>query len=183
MKNYFKLYKERRARKKQLKRLAQFSRIFGMMEKLEKSGYFHWDSRHSRLCISETFADVMMSRGAEPWASFLNNLYLYASYNCASEQWHQKLVAKQGKAIAEAKKLRPMLSADEIQSIRSAVAAELTETDVKPQPVKQMQFFVISDSADMKGAALLCGTYNPATDTLDVVPWRQVQSFIGDKPK
>ena len=87
--NIFKKWREYRAAKRKKKELRQTSRVFGHIEQLTKSHMLIWELKDRRLFIAQPLAMVMLSRGAEAWRNFLNNVYLYHVFCLQQQQWDQ----------------------------------------------------------------------------------------------
>ena len=98
-------------------------------------------------------------------------MYLFITERSIQDAWQNLIVVRQGRAVAEAKKTRPSLSAADIQRIRRTVLAELVEEDVPLPKIQAFEFFVVGDSADKNPETTLCGTYDPDTDMFDIVTW------------
>lgn len=176
--NPFKSFKERREHKKNLRRLAKISSAFSLMERLSKSGLIHWDRRHRRLFIAEPLAIVMLAKGAQSWTNFLNNVYQYVVYIHMSELWQNQLTKRQTRAVADARRTRTSLSADEIQRIRRAAMSDLSDEDVSIPQVEAFEFYVVADNKGANPETTFCGTYDPDSDYLDIVLWEDVQAAV-----
>ncbi len=178
MLNPFAYIQKKRAQKEQLARLSTISTTFGNIEKLIKSNLLHWDRRHRRLFIAEPLAMFFIARGAEQWSNFLNNVYQYVAYLHLNDKWNSVFVQRSNKAIAEAKRKTPTLTKDDILRIRRATRSELAETDVKTPEISAFDFFVVKDSKDAKAQTTLVGTFDPASQLFNIVPWDDIQQHF-----
>ncbi len=178
MKGLFKGFRARRENKRSLFRLGEISSLFATIERLAEKGLIHWDRRRRRLFIAESLAVLMLARGAEGWSAFLNNVYLWLVHADLANQWHSVVVKRQGRAVAEARKARPDLSAADVRRIRHEVEASLAETDVPLPTIKEFEFYVLTNASERSADNVLCGVYNPDTDALDLVLWDDVKRAV-----
>lgn len=165
---------------KQDKRLSQISEVFVSLGKLESSGLLGWDEKRRSLFVAEPLATVMLSRGAQGWANFLNNIFLYESYRYISDKVNDKIEVESAKEIAKAKKLTPSLTSFEERRIRMEVAEKVTDESAPMQKLDAFEFFIIPD--DRSAPPVQCGIYDPVSDRFDIADWEEVARAVSPYP-
>lgn len=175
--NILKKTAQRRRNKKQTKRLAQISYVFGLIRTLEKSSLLVWNAKTRQLFIAEPLAVVFISQGMERWQSFLNNVYLYKKNQLLRKAWDNLLLRKQKEAISQFQKSGGKLTKAEFERIKRAVRKGLTELDVPEPSIDSFDFFILADKANDKdhNAIVWVGTYDPDNNRLDMAQWDSIK--------
>lgn len=164
--------------RKQIKRLEELSGVFATLDKLSKAGMLSWDEKHRRLYIADPLATVMLSKGRQGWVNFLNNIFLYVSYNFLAEKWDSKYSVLCAKELSKAKKLTPELATAETQRIRRMVADKMSDSDVRLPQLEPFEFYIVSDE---NSALLQCGVYDPNTDLFDIANLDEISDHYSGK--
>lgn len=186
--NPFKKILEKRKQRKTLKELAQTNAIFGTLNKLERSGLLAWNEADRRLFLSEPLAMVMLER-AETWRTFLSNVNLWCHYNRVADLWQNYLLGKEMAAVRKAKMANPMLTDDEAVDIRINARMSIPQEEMANinLEVKSYEFFIVSRATTVnagsgaKGKIWAVGRYEPESNSIDMVPWDEIESKIRTK--
>ena len=178
--NIFARIRERREQRHQLARYRQFTQTFADVQKLERSHLLIWEQKHRRLFIAEPLAIVMLAQGAEAWRHFLNNIYLYQMHRLQTKQWEDHVRDEEVKAVRKRKREVAVLTKAETERIRRAVRDDITADAVPLPPIEAFEFYILADAADDPQHARITfvGEYDPDTELLDMVEWKQVKHAI-----
>ena len=93
--------KKRREQRKKLKELRQFSSVFTTLDRLEQSGLLTFDAKSRRLFIAQSLALLMM-RDAESWVNFVQNVYLWLTYQECQRLWSEHFLKEELASVRRA---------------------------------------------------------------------------------
>lgn len=178
--NFIKHWRERKRKKAQMREMQTLCYSLGLIKKLQRGGLLHWSEKDRHLYIAQPLATVILAWGADRWANFLNNVYLYEVQQLLDKRWRLALMGEQSKAVREQREKRPNLTRAEIERIRRAVADNLDESKVELPPIKPFEFYILADDIEdkEKNKVAYVGEYNPDTETFEMATWEDVKSAV-----
>lgn len=173
--------------KKAFKDLKNMSFVFAYMRKMQDNGLLLWQERNRRLLIAQPLA-VLMMKDEKTWRNFIDNCYLWQSYNLMLEAHNKALNNLESKAIREAKKKYAVLTKADTERIRRAVRDEYTGSGISAK-INAFEFYVIADTtnpmprtneddAQEKGGIVVVGSYDPDTEKLEIASWDEIKTFM-----
>ena len=182
--NIFSFFTRRRKERTALASLQTYASAFAYLNTLRDSGLLLWQERNRRLFIMQPLAIIMM-RNAESWRNFLTNCYLWQSYNLMLEAHEHTITRLESEAIRKAKRQYAVLTKADTERIRRSVR-EQYEASNTPAKIEPFEFYVIADNphpiprteeqdAEQRGDITLVGYFNPETQQLEQVPWKELR--------
>ena len=176
--------KKKREEKARLKELGGLVHNFASLDKLEKGGMLVFDVKSRRLFIEQPLAIVMM-RDAESWQNFMRNVFQWLYYKQCQDAWDTFLQREELKAVREATKKYALMTRADIERVKRARREEVAASDVTAPKVEPFEFFVIkyadaqhTEQTVPGGEILAVGSFNPATEVLEMATWEEVRKFI-----
>ena len=180
----FDFFKRRKQERTALASLKTYASAFGHLNSLRDCGLLLWQERNRRLFIMQPLA-LMMMRNAESWRNFLNNCYLWQSYNLMLEAHEHAIIRLEGEAIRKAKRQYAVLTKADTERIRRSVRDKYEASNI-PAKIEAFEFYVIADNknpvprneeqdAEQRGDITLVGSFNPETGQLEQVPWKELR--------
>ena len=182
--NIFSFFTRRRKERTALASVKNYASAFAYLNTLRDSGLLLWQERNRRLFIMQPLAIIMM-RNAESWRNFLTNCYLWQSYNLMLEAHEHTITRLEGEALRKAKRQYAVLTKADMERIRRSVRDEY-EASNTPAKIEAFDFYVIADNphpiprteeqdAEQRGDITLVGVFNPETQQLEQVPWKDLR--------
>jgi len=203
MKNWIKDWLQRRKAQRELKRkskenlrtLSQLAQQHRTIIALQQAGLLAWNQRDRQLLISAPLAVLFMD-SAERWTGFIQTLTLYEQYRLQSAAWAEYIQKEELKAVREAMKdggskmedgktstisRQPSaLSREDIERIRRARRAEISQTEMEPPVIKEFDFFIIPETTEAHPEPIAVGHYNAQTQEMEMATWEEVRSLLVD---
>lgn len=184
--NILKKMREKRKQKTQLKKLREYSHIFGTLETLHVHHLLTWDAKTRRLYIAEPVAIVMLRQGMVGWENFLQNVWQWTFFKDQQAAWDAFLREEEIKAVQERKKHVAMLTKAEAERIRRARRDEILADDLETPKVEGFELFILGDAAgrpsgetDGTVAGIVAvGEYNPESGELNMAMWDEVKESV-----
>ena len=195
MRSLFSKWQSRRQQKKQLRELADLSKVFNTVSKMEQSGLMAWDARSRRLFIEQPLALLMMT-DSRRWHNFIQNCYLYYYYKQSQEAWQKFMQEEELAAVRRyhATASRQLTRAD-IERIRRARRDEIMKDDMQPPAVEGFEFFIVTPpdlhtepplhqqggvggESSPAGRLVAVGHFDPETEQMEIAPWSEVQLLL-----
>ena len=173
--------KKRREQRKKLKELRQFSSVFTTLDRLEQSGLLTFDAKSRRLFIAQSLALLMM-RDAESWIAFIQNVYLWLTYQECQRLWSEHFLKEELSAVRKASvnenhETVPLSRAD-VERIRLAARQQVAESDIEPPKVEPFEMFIVEDTVDAKPKIIAVGYFDPETNDMELAPWSEVEPLL-----
>ena len=191
----FSKWQSRRQQKKQLRELADLSKVFNTVSKMEQSGLMAWDARSRRLFIEQPLALLMMT-DSKRWRNFIQNCYLYYYYKQSQEAWQKFMLEEELAAVRryQSTASRQLTRAD-VERIRRVRRDEIMKDDMQPPKVEGFEFFIVSPpdqhaepplnqqggvggESSPAGRLVAVGHFDPETEQMEIAPWSEVQLLI-----
>ena len=173
--------KKRREQRKKLKELRQFSSVFTTLDRLEQSGLLTFDAKSRRLFIAQSLA-VLMMRDAESWIAFVQNVYLWLTYQECQRLWSEHFLREELSAVRKASvgdnHETVQLSRADVERIRLAARQQVAESDIEPPKVEPFEMFIVEDTVDAKPRIIAVGYFNPETNDMELAPWSEIEPLI-----
>lgn len=173
--------KKRREQRKKLKELRQFSSVFTTLDRLEQSGLLTFDAKSRRLFIAQSLA-VLMMRDAESWIAFIQNVYLWLTYQECQRLWNDHFLRKELEAVRQASvgdnHQTVQLSRADIERIRLAARQQVAESDIEPPKVESFEMFIVEDTVDAKPKIIAVGYFDPETNDMELAPWSEIAPLL-----
>jgi hypothetical protein len=206
MTNWIKDWLQRRKAQRELKRknkenlrtLSQLAQQHRTIVTLQKAGLLAWNQRDRQLLISAPLAVLFMD-SAERWTGFIQTLTLYEQYRLQSAAWAEYIQKEELKAVRRAmedgrSKMEDgktstishqpsALSREDIERIRRARRAEISQTDMEPPVIKEFDFFIIPETTEAHPEPIAVGHYNAQTGEMEMETWERVRSLLVDNSK
>ena len=184
--NIFKKMREKRKQKEQLKKLSEYSHIFGTLETLHSHHLLTWDVKARRLYIAEPLAVVMLSQGTEGWGNFLHNVWKWTYYKEQQAAWDDYFLEEEMKAVRARRKQVAMLTKAEAERVRRARRDEILAQELEAPEVEGFELFILGDAAgrpseekDGSVAGIIAvGEYNPESGELSMALWDEVKEAV-----
>ena len=95
-------WRERRQQKKALKAQQQLLQTYALLEKVFDSGQLSFDPKSRRLFITQPFASLLMSRGADAWVNSIHTIYQYTYLRQSQQAWDEYMQREELAAVREA---------------------------------------------------------------------------------
>ena len=172
---------KRREQRKKLKELKQFSSTFSTLDRLEQSGLLTFDAKSRRLFIAQSLA-VLMMRDAESWIAFVQNVYLWLTYQECQRLWSEHFLREELAAVRKASvgesHQTVQLSRADVDRIRLAARQQVAESDIEPPKVEPFEMFIVEDTVDAKPRIIAVGYFNPETNDMELAPWSEVEPLL-----
>ena len=172
---------------------------------LQKAGLLAWNQRDRQLLISAPMAVLFMD-SAERWTGFIQTLTLYEQYRLQSAAWAEYIQKEELKAVRRAmedgrskmedgrSKMEDgktstishqpsVLSREDVERIRRARRAEISQTDMEPPVIKEFDFFIIPETTEAHPEPIAVGHYNAQTQEMEMETWEEVRSLLVDNSK
>ena len=202
----------KRKSKENLRTLSQLAQQHRTIVTLQKAGLLAWNQRDRQLLISAPLAVLFMD-SAERWTGFIQTLTLYEQYRLQSAAWAEYIQKEELKAVRRAmedgrskmedgrskmedgrSKMEDgktstishqpsALSRADIERIRRARRAEISQTDMEPPVIKEFDFFIIPETTEAHPEPIAVGHYNPQTGEMEMETWERVRSLLVDNSK
>lgn len=191
----FSKWQSRRQQKKQLRELANLSKVFNTVSKMEQSGLMAWDVSSRRLFIEQPLALLMMT-DSKRWHNFIQNCYLYYYYKQSQEAWQKFMLEEELAAVRRyhTTASRQLTRAD-VERIRRARRDEIMKDDMQPPKVEGFEFFIVSPpdlhtepslhqqggvgcESSPAGRLVAVGHFDPETEQMEIAPWSEVQLLL-----
>lgn len=206
MKNWIKDWLQRRKAQRELKRkskenlrtLSQLAQQHRTIVTLQKSGLLAWNQRDRQLLISAPLAVLFMD-SAERWTGFIQTLTLYEQYRLQSAAWAEYIQKEELKAVRRAMEdgrsktedgktstishQPSALTREDVERIRRARRAEISQTDMEPPVIKEFDFFIIPESTEAHPEPIAVGHYNAQTQEMEMATWEEVRSLLVESAK
>jgi hypothetical protein len=203
MTNWIKDWLQRRKAQRELKRkskenlrtLSQLAQQHRTIVTLQKAGLLAWNQRDRQLLISAPLA-VLFMNSAERWTGFIQTLTLYEQYRLQSAAWAEYIQKEELKAVRRAmedgrSKMEDgktptishqpsALSREDVERIRRARRAEISQTDMEPPVIKEFDFFIIPETTEAHPEPIAVGHYNAQTGEMEMETWERVRSLLVD---
>lgn len=184
--NIFKKMRDKRNKKTQLKKLSEYSNIFGTLDTLHAHHLLTWDTKARRLYIAEPVAVVMLSQGAMGWENFLQNVWQWTFFKEQQEAWDAYFLQEEIKAVQARKKQVAMLTKAEAESIRRARRDEILAEELETPKVEGFELFILGDAVDKPSeetdgtvaGIIAVGEYNPESGELSMAMWDEVKEAV-----
>ena len=193
--NILQKWRDRRAQKRKLRELATVSSTFATLDRLMASGLLSWQPKTRQMLIAEPLATIFMQT-AEKWQAFIRNLYRWTYYQQCQEAWEKFFEREELKAVRDAmedgrSKMEDgktstishqpsALSREDIERIRRARRAEISQTDMEPPVIKEFDFFIIPETTEAHPEPIAVGHYNAQTQEMEMATWEEVRSLLVD---
>lgn len=185
--NLLSRWKQHRQQKKAQKQQRKLLQTWSWLEQVFQSGMLSFDRKAHRLFITQPFASLLMSRGADAWVQSVHNIYNYVHFLQAQQAWDEYMQKEELKAVRDAIS-RPSiqggggssLSRSDIDRIRLARRQQIAFSDMEPPKVEPFEFFIIPLSTEAKVEPLAVGYYDPNTGEMDVATWDDVAQLLKD---
>jgi len=178
--------KKRREQRKKLKELRQFSSVFTTLDRLEQSGLLTFDAKSRRLFIAQSLA-VLMMRDAESWIAFVQNVYLWLTYQECQRLWNEHFLKEELNAVRKASgsmvngqssMVNGQLSRADVERIRLAARQQVAESDIEPPKVEPFEMFIVEDTVDAKPRILAVGYFDAESGETELAPWSEVAPLL-----
>ena len=173
--------KKRREQRKKLSELKNFSSVFSTLDRLEQSGLLTFDSKSRRLFIAQSLA-VLMMKDAESWVNFVNNVYLWLTYQESQRLWNDHFLKEELAAVRRASvgdnHETVQLSRADVERIRLAARQQVAESDIEPPKIEPFEFFIVQDTTDTAAKLIAVGYFNPETNDMELAPWSEVEPLL-----
>ena len=206
MTNWIKDWLQRRKAQRELKRkskenlrtLSQLAQQHRTIVTLQQAGLLAWNQRDRQLLISAPLAVLFMD-SAERWTGFIQTLTLYEQYRLQSAAWAEYIQKEELKAVRRAmedgrSKMEDgktptishqpsALSREDVERIRRARRAEISQTDMEPPVIKEFDFFIIPETTEAHPEPIAVGHYNAQTQEMEMATWEEVKSLLVDNSK
>ena len=173
--------KKRREQRKKLKELRQFSSVFTTLDRLEQSGLLTFDAKSRRLFIAQSLA-VLMMRDAESWIAFVQNVYLWLTYQECQRLWSEHFLREELSAVRKASvgdnHETVQLSRADVERIRLAARQQVAESDIEPPKVEPFEMFIVEDTVDAKPKIIAVGYFDPETNAQELAPWSEIEPLL-----
>ena len=184
--NIFKKMSDKRNQKEQLKKLSEYSNIFGTLETLHAHHLLTWDAKARRLYIAEPVAIVMISQGTMGWENFLQNVWQWTFFKEQQAAWDAYFRQEEIKAVQARKKQVAMLSKAEAERIRRARRDEILAEELETPKVEGFELFILGDAAGETSGKpegsvagiIAVGEYNPESGELSMTMWGEVKEAV-----
>lgn len=188
---------ERRTERRKLKELSVMGSVFMNLERLTRAGLLSWDGRSRRLFIDADLALLMMRTGADGWAAFVQNVYLWLYSRLCDEAWAAYMQKEELKAVREYRtEPGQVLSRQDVERIREARRREIAMSDMEPPKVEGFEFFIVKPpkldggdgtashakapkaAGDPVGELAAVGHYDPETGQIEMASWEDVKPLL-----
>jgi hypothetical protein len=182
--SFLSFFRKKKRERNALASVKNYASAFGHLNSLRDCGLLLWQERNRRLFIMQPLA-ILMMRNAESWRNFLTNCYLWQSYNLMIEAHEHTITRLEGEALRKAKRQYAVLTKADAERIRRSVRDEY-EASNTPAKIEPFEFYVIADNknpiprneeqdAEQRGDITLVGVFNPETQQLEQVPWKDLR--------
>ena len=191
--------KEWRTERRKLRELHTFTKTFGTLERLERSGMLWFDMKNRRLMIEQPLAIIMM-KNAEAWQNFMRNIFQWQYYKQCNKAWEEYIQKEELRAVrtaikeASTEKPSRQFSRKDIDRIKRSRRDEITFDEMKAPKVEGFEFFVIREVATESqqtgqgttktekvpgGEIRLVGSYDPQKNDIEMAAWEEASLFFG----
>lgn len=140
-----------------------------------------FDNEAHRLFITQPFASLLMTRGAEGWINSIHAIYQYTYLRQSQQAWEDYLRKEELAAVREALSKNPKLQRDDIDRIKWSRRQEIALSDMEPPKAEPFEFFIIPDSTEAKVEPIGVGYYDPNTGQMDVATWYEVKPLLAGR--
>ena len=171
---------ERRNQKKRMKEQRNLLQTWAWIESIFKSGMLSFDENAHRLFITQSFASLLMTRGAEGWKNSIHGIYQYIYLQQSQQAW-EKFFHEEELAAVRSALISPagdQVTRDDIERIKRSRRAEIAISDMEPPKVEPFEFFIVPDSTEAKVEPIGIGYYDPNTLEMEVATWDEVKDLL-----
>ena len=176
--NLLSRWKQHRQQKKTQKQQRKLLQTWSWLEQVFQSGMLSFDNKAHRLFITQPFASLLMTNGADGWINSIHAIYQYTYLRLSQQAWDEYMQKEEMKAVREALSKNPKLQRSDIDRIRWSRRQEIGLNDMEPPKVEPFEFFIIPLTTEAKVEPLAVGYYDPNTAQMDVAMWDDVAQLL-----